>query len=374
MGKLADYLNQPTATEVTPATQTVFDQDGNYTQSATLERQPSNTRELLETFGHDPDAFTVDGNVSVSHRELVDGRTVSTYRYKLAPKREPVDLEPILERVRKAKPHKAQGGGDHWMVFQAGDLQISKRSSGGATEEILEKYFESVELAVLEHKALKRHGIAGIQLSFPGDLCEGVVSQGGKNVWLTQETITEQTRILRRVFMETVSRFAPLADKVYLDVVSGNHDEAQRQVNTYPGDGWATECATAVADALEMNPAAYGHVEVRIPDKWSGHMTVPVGDTNVTIVHGHQFGRESNAMRWWQEQTFGGHNPGAAQLLQNGHFHEVSLQRNGDRTRVQSATFDCGSDWFREKRGVGNTRGALVYLLKAGQVSRLTLV
>ncbi len=118
----------------------------------------------------------------------------------------------------------------------------------------------------------------------PGDCVEGNQSQGGRNLWQTQETITEQTRILRRLMMHTVEAFAPLVDQVMLDTVNGNHDEAQRQQNTYPGDGWATEAATAVADALTLNPTSFGHVTVRVPEKWSGSMTVPVGDTVVTMV------------------------------------------------------------------------------------------
>lgn len=376
MGKLADLLKQPTAeTPVnTTVSNTSFDDQGNYTQAFISDVQPKSTEDLLRKFGHDPDKFTVDGNVSVSHRELVDGRTVSTYRYKLVGRLTPARFDDIADRVLNAPTHTpVKSVGDQWFVFQAGDSQIGKRSSGGATEEILERYFQSVNAAVAE---LQGYGdqIAGVQLSFPGDCIEGVVSQGGRNAWLTQETITEQTRIFRRLLMATVEAFAPLADKVYVDVVQGNHDEAQRQFNTYPGDGWATEAAIAVSDALKLNPDAYGHVEVRVPDKWFGYMTVPVGDTNVTVVHGHQFGRQSNAMRWWQEQVFGGHNPSTAHILQNGHFHECAWECAGERSRIQSPTFDCGSDWFREKHGVGNVRGALTYLLKSGKVSKLGVV
>lgn len=350
---------------------------GQYTQARELHEQPESMRDLLETFGHDPDKFDIDGPVRVSHRELADGRTVSTYSYRLLDRPETLDLDELIKAAKRSKskpPAKADGLVlPHWFVFQAGDLQIGKRSSEGSTDEIISLYVDSVARAIDEFKALKRHGVAGIQISLPGDCIEGVVSQGGKNVWLTQETITEQTRILRRLMLLTVDAFAPLADQVFLDAVGGNHDEAQRGWNTYPGDNWATECAIAVGDALKMNEPAYGHVEVRVPDKWSGHMTVPVGDTEVTIVHGHQW-RPGKGMHWWQEQTFGGHDPGRAKLLQNGHWHEMALERNGDRTRVQSPTFDCGSDWYRELHGVGNTRGGLSYLLRSGEVSRLSLV
>lgn len=370
MGELARLLSQPTADE--PESSTIFDSEGNFTQARVLDKQPESPRELLECFGHDADIFAIDGSISVTHRELVDGRLVSTYRYKLVERRQALDIDELVSVARSAKLHRLVGSeGPFWFVFQAGDLQLGKRSRDGSTAEIVETYFQSVARAVEEFKYLEDYGISGIQLSFPGDCIEGVVSQEGKNVWLTQETITEQTRIFRRLLMSTVEAFAPLADKIYLDVVNGNHDQAQRQWNTYPGDGWATEAAVAVDDALKMNQGAFGHVEVRVPDKWSGYMTVPVGDSLVTVAHGHQW-RPNQGMKWWQEQVFGGQNPKHAHVLQNGHFHEMGLERAGDRIRVQSSTFDCGSDWYRESHGAGGSRGALTYLLCGGEVSRLS--
>lgn len=377
MGNLAKLLSQPTAQESERTTAVSIDDDGDYTYSQTLvlDRHPETPRAMLELFGHDPEAFMVVGETAVTHRELVDGRVVSSYRYKLRALPQPLDIDALVASVRKARKHRQiPTGGDYWFVFQAGDLQIGKRSRDGATEEIVTGYLESLERAVDEFKNLRRLGIEGIQISMPGDCMEGVVSQNGKNAWLTEQTMPEQTRIFRRLLMQTVQTFAPLTNQLYLDITNGNHDESQRQWNTYPGDGWATECAVSVDDALKMNPDAYGHVTVRIPDKWSGHMTVPVGDSIVTVVHGHQFGRETNGLKWWQEQTFGNHPPSSAHVMQNGHFHEVALERAGERTRMQSPTFDMGSDWYREQHGCGNTRGALVYLLSAGEVSRLSVV
>lgn len=207
----------------------------------------------------------------------------------------------------------------------------------------------------------------------PGDCVEGNQSQGGRNLWLTQETITEQTRILRRLMFETVKAFAPVAPKVLLTVCGGNHDEAQRQQTTYPGDNWATEQAISVADALKMNPAAFGHVEVLVPNKWSSAMTVPVGDSIVTIVHGHQW-RKGHAWKWWAEQAVNNQPPGAAQVLQSGHYHSWEVSSSEFKTHIQSSTFDCGSDYFRDQHGSTARRGAVIYLLKAGEVSRMSVV
>jgi len=373
VGKLAELLSQPTAQEVEESTS--FDNQGNYVQSRVLAKQPATPREVLETFGHDPERFVLDGPATVTHREMVDGRVVSTYRYRLLEIAQPLPIDDLVSQVRKAKKSREiPAGGSHWFVFQAGDLQIGKRSRDGSTEEIVTFFLESVDRAVAEFKRLKRDfPIAGVQLSFPGDCLEGNVSQNGKNFWLTEQTVPEQTRIFRRLLLHTVEKFAPLAAEVFLDVVNGNHDQAQRDQNTFPGDGWATECAIAVDDALKMNPDAFSHVTVRVPDKWSGHMTVPVGDSVVTVAHGHQW-RRDQGMKWWSDQAFNKQFPSHADLLQHGHIHTYEVETTRDRTRVSCPTFDCGSDWFREVRGGDSKRGGLVYLLAGGEVSRLSVV
>ncbi|PTR30606.1 hypothetical protein C8K36_102458 [Rhodococcus sp. OK519] len=359
MGTLAQLL-APASTPTGPQTTTIVGP-----------HQPNTVEGILQACGLNPDTTTFLKPPAATRKIADDGTTVyTTYRYQPVDKPKPADLDKLTARTR---PHKQQGGKGHWMVFQAGDQQIGKRSRDGSTEQIIERYYDSLQAAVDEHKHLKRHGIEGIQISMPGDCIEGVVSQGGKNAWLTQETITEQVRILRRLMLHTVDALAPLADKVYLDVVGGNHDEAQRQWNTYPGDNWATECALAVKDAMLLNPKAYSHVEVRTPDKWSGSLTVPVGDTTVTVVHGHQWSR-GKGLDWLRGQDFGRQDARGTQILQHGHEHEWSLNTTRDVTRVCSPTYDCGSDWFRERAGGDGKRGGLVYLLKSGQVSRMSLV
>jgi predicted phosphodiesterase len=382
---LEDRLNElasyPAATEAQYTPRTEFDGTSGYVQTGPLKEPPKNYDELLRQFGYDPGEVEIVGNPRISRweqRSRIRGTGsyettwLSAYRFHVSSKKLTLvtDLDAIVKRARKTPP---KGSGPHWFVLQAGDLQIGKRASGGATEEIVDRYFDSLNSAVAEFKSAKRLGVEGVQISMPGDCIEGNVSQGGRNLWLTQETITEQTRILRRLMMHTVEAFAPLIDRVLLTVVNGNHDEAQRAQNSYPGDGWATEAATAVSDALTLNPSAFGHVTVQVPDKWRGSMTIPVGDTVVTVAHGHQW-RSGQAMKWWSEQALHHQPAGAAHILQHGHYHSWQVETTEQRTRIQSSTYDCGSDWYRDTHGATNRRGGLVYLLRAGSVSRMSVV
>jgi predicted chitinase len=45
--------------------------------------------------------------------------------------------------------------------------------------------------------------------------------------------------MFQRLLAYTAETFAPLTERVFLNVVNGNHDEAQHDQNTYPGNGWA---------------------------------------------------------------------------------------------------------------------------------------
>jgi hypothetical protein len=403
---LADHLGTPAVPEDKYRPTVEFDNRGAATiDTGTVYQdpgQPPEYAEILRAVGRDPERFRLvailyEKHWQVPYRPYVrneDGspifsgtgkplleeqqfRWAASYKLRV----EPIDAEGhndlealIADARRREFEHYADTAGrPYWFVFQAGDMQLGKVSRDGATEQIIDRFTVALERAKRQLRAYSHLGVAGVQISMPGDCLEGSVSQNGRNNgYLTQQSITEQTRLLRRLMLLAVDELSG-APEVKLDVVNGNHDQSQRQLNTWPGDGWATEQAIAVSDALKLNTAAYGHVEVRVPDKWSGHMTVPVGDTVVTIIHGHQW-RKAQALKWWSEQAVHNQPPGAAHLLQHGHWHTAAWEAHATKTILSSPTFDCGSDWYRETHGGESKRGALTYLLRGGEVSRLGIV
>lgn len=383
LGDLAAY---PRAEESEYVPRTEFDHaTGGFIQTGPMPEPPKDYDDLLRQFGYDPADVVVVGHPRVSRwqqrariRGTAEYETVwlSAYKFQIAPREQlqPTDLDALVTKIKKAP---AAGTGPHTFVFQASDLQCGKVSAAGSTPEIAERYLQSVEAAVQEFKRLKKLGIESIQVSMPGDLVEGNQSQRGKNMgFLTELGVPEQTRVLRRLMMETITAFAPLVDHMTFDVVGGNHDDSDRSLNSWAGNNWATETAGIVADALTLNPSSFRHVTVRVPDKWFGHMTVPVGVENqtvVTLVHGHQW-RRNKGMDWWAGQAHGGHPAGASQVLQCGHYHGWHIESSATKTLIQSPTFDMGSEWFTEKTGATSRRGGLCYLLNAGEVSRMTVV
>lgn len=392
---LADRLSEyPAADEPKYAPSVEFDGRAAIVQTGTVEQapdQPPEYAELLRKFGRDPERFRLVAILYEKHWEVpyrpIEGHDANgkpiygelttkwLASYKLRVEEIAgagvADLEAI---VRRARAERRPANGSHWFVFQAGDTQLGKKSRGGGNEQIIERYVQSVDAAKDYLRDYRRHGIEGIQICMPGDCIEGNQSQNGRNQgYQTSLVITEQVTVLQRLMLYTVEQFAPLAEQVMLDVVGGNHDDAQRDLNTFPGNNWATQTATSVDIALKLNPQAFRHVTVRVPDKWSGSMTVPVGDTIVTVVHGHQW-RTNGAAKWWAEQAYGMQPAGGAHVLQHGHWHQFALESTADRWRVCSPTFDCGSDWYREAHGTESRRGGLVYLLRAGEISRVTVI
>lgn len=218
--------------------ETTFDGSSGHIQTGTMKAtDPVDYTDLLKQFGYDPDAVQIVGSVRTSRwQQREDGEWLVAYRFNIAPRQtiSSLDLELL---VKKAKARKPVGGHGHWLVFQASDLQLGKRSRDGSTERIVENYLDTLQRSVEQYRHLKRLGVEGIQICMPGDCIEGNVSQNGKNLWLTQETVTEQTRILRRLMVAAVDAFRPLADQVHLDVVNGNHDEGPAAAEHLPG-GW----------------------------------------------------------------------------------------------------------------------------------------
>lgn len=203
---------------------------------------------------------------------------------------------------------------------------------------------------------------------------EGNQSQGGRNMWRTELTITEQYRLFRRLMLYAVDQFAPLVERLEIDVVNGNHDEAQRMpVATRADDGHATEAAIALADALELNTTSYGHVKIFVPNKDESMITREIGDSIFTHLHGHQVAR-GKSFDWWGKQALNLQSPGAAQFLLRGHEHEFRVHTKRDRTEICVPTFESKSQYWVDKHGDIARTGAVVMVTEGEHFMDLAIV
>jgi predicted phosphodiesterase len=160
--------------------------------------------------------------------------------------------------------------------------------------------------------------------------------------------------------MAQIKSFAPLADRIIVPVVNGNHDEVTRQVTADPSDGWNVEIASSVQDACAENDAL-GHVEFRFPEKSHQTLAVDICGTMLGLFHGHQTG--NNVLKYLSEQSAGQTSLGQCDLWISGHYHNFKSMDIGSRFWVQAPTVDPGSAWFRDRHGLESKPGVLTMVI-----------
>ncbi len=378
MGSLKDHLVTPTTTEPKPtwSFNRVTEYDGNqgYLQTEPMAKAPNND-ELLEMFGYDPKEVRIVGLLKTSKwQQREDGEFLNSYRFALAPAATS-SMSEIIDLINKRKftPPKTEGGTAvyHWL---AGDLQLGK-IDGDGTQGVVDRVLSSIDNGVKEFKQLRKFNKMGlVHQAWLGDCGEGNQSQGGKLMWRTELTITEQYRLFRRLALYAIDAFAPLVERVEIDVVNGNHDDAQRMpVLTRSDDGHATEALIALADGLALNPATYGHVKIFVPQKDEMSITREIGDTIFTHAHGHQWAK-GKVFDWWAGQALNNHSPAAAHFLLHGHEHEFKIQSKKERTQICVPTFESESTYWKQRYGDVAKTGAVSMITENREFRNFTIV
>lgn len=316
-------------------------------------------------------------NTAAWHRDNPDDNATTRgswfYRFAIEPEtptRETA-INELLDLIGNAKPPKPlKTTTDHVFHYLVGEPQIGK-SDGDGTAGIVQTFLNGLERAGERYKTTK----AGhVHIAWLGDCIEGNQSQNGRNMWRTELTVTEQTRLLRRLMLKTIDHFTDLgAPNITMDVVNGNHDQLQRFQETRADDGHATEAAITVADALEMNPKRYGHVRIYVPEKDSDHIVREIGTTTIVMLHGHQFSR-GKSMEWWKSQTFNNQAASAATVLFHGHEHEFSIKSRRDRLAVCVPTLEQESTWWKHRTGDQGKRGSLILTTHNGDFANMEIV
>lgn len=276
------------------------------------------------------------------------------------------DLEQLVDEIKKWKPTKGVkfASGDGAYLHAGADQQIGKKGASGGTDQSIRRILEGTERSVARLDGLRKMGLKIGTVGIPqlGDHVEGNVSQNGRLQGQASSDLgqTEQVRVARRLLMQQVKIFAPLADHIIIPVVNGNHDEVTRQVAADPADGWNVEIASAVEDACRENPEL-GHVEFRYPA--SGHQTlaVEINGTMLGLFHGHQYSRDVE--KYLSQQMLGQTALGGCDVWLSGHYHHFKTLDVGARFWAQCPTTDPGSDWFRDRAGAGSRPGILTLVI-----------
>lgn len=299
------------------------------------------------------------------------------YRFKVVPDGGG-NVEELLAAIEKWKPGKAKSTPTGTAYFTAvfADMQVGKAKEGPeqhGTEQTVARVLAVTDAAVAEYKRLSRGGHVGpVALVFPGDGCEGLVSQGGRLAWRVDLTMTEMVRVYRRLVQHIVLAFAKVAPRVLVVGVGGNHDQAVRMpVVTRPDDSWDVEAAAAVADALALRDDL-SHVSFVFPQRDTDIVTVDLDGTITAVAHGHQ--AKGGAEKWWAGQAHGLQPAGEATLLLTGHFHHLRVVETGAKTWIQGPALDNGSGWYARERGENAAAGLLTLVVGGGGYDHLRVL
>lgn len=340
-------------------------------------------RDLLVEYGLDPAEWIVTGFKSAkwtppgSVFEGVSAKFTFGRRGTKAAPAERIDLDEIVSLVMEYAPSgKPREVGEFAYIVALGDMQFGKIDGDGAEGALLRTIESLNRAADLLAFYRKRFNIGHIHIAWLGDHVEGFVSQGGANVWRTTLTLNEQIRLTRRVMTHAMLTFAPLAERVTMAAVPGNHGEPQRFAGkgvTRYDDSHDTESLIAVRDAAELNPAAFGHVEFYVPDTDELTVVLDLAGTLTGHVHGEKMGKGKH-FQWWKEQAFGGSPLALCKLLLAGHMHHELIEGEGDHQFIQVPALESESTWFRHSRGVTGNPGIVVAITKDGNTSPIEIL
>lgn len=268
------------------------------------------------------------------------------------------DIDAIMSQYMVSRTVPPRDLPERILMVPAGDLQLGK-PDGGGTAATIERFCRITDDIADE---VKREGFnTSLILAWMGDCVEGIVSQRGRLIASLDMPITEQVRVYRRLMMHQIAMLAPLAIKILIPVLPGNHDETYREQQMPMLDSWAIEGASAVADWMSGRPG-YEHVEFVFPSPDELGITVDVGSADhpyvISFHHGHMATTPAGIIPWWTKQSHGRQHAGRADLLVTAHFHHLRVEHTGgNRTWFQIPALDGGSDWYRLRSGEQSVTG-----------------
>ncbi|MFG1602824.1 hypothetical protein [Actinoplanes sp. NPDC049265] len=283
-----------------------------------------------------------------------------------------VPVDELVTQVRQYSPNPVRPDGDHGFLVLLGDMQFGKIDGDGAAGALRRTVAGLNRAADLLTEYRKRANIGHVHVGWMGDHVEGFVAQGGANAWRTPLPLTDQIRLTRRVMLHALTVFAPLANRISMAAVPGNHGEAVRfgkgGVTRYD-DSHDTESLIAVHDAARLNPNAFGHVEFYVPRTDELTVVLDIAGTVIAHAHGHQW-KPGRHFEWWRQQAFNKESAmHQADLLVAGHLHHELIDSDGWRQFIQPPAMESESTWWRHAKGTGGAPGLIVALTKQGHTN-----
>jgi len=279
--------------------------------------------------------------------------------------------EDVYREVRKAKRgKKLPQPGDVDFVVALSDWQTGNRDGGGV-EVQAEKIANLVESIPQRVADLRRSGtnIGHIVIAGMGDLVEGTCGHYPSQQFRIELDRREQVKLVRRGIRDIIMATAPMAEKITVLAVGGNHGENRGLSGksfTSTGDNDDVAIFEQLAEIFAVNPEAYGHIGFRIPqDKLS--LSINLSGKIVAFTHGHLAKPGNNAgqalWNWWKDQSMGRAHEGVAgaDILISGHFHHLNVKEQEGRLVIVCPSLTPVGEYFQDAYGVKTRPGTLTF-------------
>lgn len=340
---------------------------------------PAFWRMVITDWGLDPNLTEiVPDSVQIRAWDMnVGGGTVVRARYykaRIRPRRAAMSDEDTREltaqalRKRSVRRPQATDSGVAFVV-NLSDFQIGKGEGGGtlATVTRITNAIDEARARLLELRKMRRN-ITSVVIVGCGDLAEQCIGHYPSQPFTVDRTRREQLQIVRSLILRAIDQFVDVVPSVVVGAVPGNHGEnrANGKMITTVADNDDLAVFDQVREAVEQNPARYGHVTFHISNDLV--LTLNVAGVEIGWTHMHQGSGsgEKKIADWWRSQVMGNRPISSAQILNTAHFHHFLCSESTGRTIIQMPAMDGGSGWWTDKTGQSSPAGMVTYLAGVG--------
>lgn len=353
-----------------------FDINGDNLEAEHLDDGQS-PEEHLREWDLNPDEWVIT-SLRRSDWETHDGETRKSVRYTMYRVNKPsYSVEELIRSVEEwTPPFEAGHEGDYAYIVALGDMQFGKSDADGY-EGAFRRCVQYINDAADRIYWLQDHGvdIGHVHVAFLGDHVEGFNSQGGANAWRTTLPLMYQTRLTRYVMTHALKTLSPLASRMTMAAVPGNHGEtvrfAGKGITTFDDshDTEALVCVSEVAAGREE----FEHVEFYWPQRDELTLTIEVAGLPVLHTHGHQF-QPNKHFEYWKGQAFNSDTAHVAGLMLSGHLHHDHIERMGKHLWVGVGSMEGESTYYRHRTGITGHPGLTGLLIKDGRVESIDFI
>lgn len=330
--------------------------------------------DLLTERGMDPAKWTV---TSVRYSDWQQSKrlengdrdviTLHAKRVNIAPRTlggmhaTPEQLADLIRSSRKPTT-KLGKGAPGVFVHAGGDYQLGK-TDGDGVDGTVQRFMDALDYGQERLAWLRsRHEVDTICLPHLGDCIEGYVSQGGRNANRTTLATSEQVDLLIHLLVEQVRHYAPLAPRLIVPIIGGNHDEEARNPDGLEHHSWATFAAKQLRRTLSMAGPAYEHVRIVTPARGEMTLALDLGGVVNGFGHGH-YHAPGKGHEWLAGQTNGLQLIGEARIMWEAHHHHLAVTQRGIKTHIQTPALEGESRWWRHRKGEQSPPGMVTALV-----------